>query len=487
MPTLVITGHPSAGKSRFARILAERALAQPKEAPGAGTSRQTTAISTVVLISEDTACPGRTKSECYATSKAEKVTREALKSTFDKYCTSSGGDGSGGAGSGTSGGGGSGIVLHRKDADGNAATTQNTTTSSRRNSNESRLVILDSLNYIKGFRYEIHCIAKASGQRHGVVWVLNDPDKCLEWNDQRRRRQRKGKEKSDATDDDGENSTAAEDWYEEDDMIRELMRRYEPPDERNRWDKPLYRADIGSILLAKADGKNETQGSATTTSTKHEGANSASANPDGDGSAKNMSSSADAVLSRTLYDMHCLTEAIGGDTTTSTTTAAQTDAKATAQHEPASKSFKRSAAAGFKRNKARSATATAAASKERSTTGASEGVAILQLTPEALESLDASNDGRNNTGGTSTTDGQSIDNKGEEDTKDNARYPAKNVGGVNSTVNNSATGTEPTTLEELADSILNSFLGKDVIPLKEGMSTALLVNAGANVSQVYYG
>ena len=44
-----------------------------------------------------------------------------------------------------------------------------------------------------------------------------------------------------------------------------------------------------------------------------------------------------------------------------------------------------------------------------------------------------------------------------------------------------AAPTKPRTLEELADSILNSFLGKNVSPLKEGKSTALIVNAGANV------
>ena len=46
---------------------------------------------------------------------------------------------------------------------------------------------------------------------------------------------------------------------------------------------------------------------------------------------------------------------------------------------------------------------------------------------------------------------------------------------------NDGTPTEPRTLEELADSILSSFLGKNVSPLKEGKSTALMVNAGANV------
>ena len=421
MPTLVITGHPSAGKSTFARILAERALLL------------TDVISTVVLISEGTACPGRTKTECYETSAAEKVTREALKSTFDKYCTSSGGGGGGGGGGGVndSASGGSGIVLHRNSTGGNSSTAQ---------SSETRLVILDSLNYIKGFRYEIHCIAKASGQRHGVVWVLNDPDVCLEWNNGRRRTH---------------TVKATEDWYRDDGLMRELMRRYEPPDQRNRWDKPLYRADVGSILA------NQNRDAA------------ASAN--GNNNGGDNTGSADAVLSRTLYDMHCLTEAIGGGDAITTSEAVK------ATQKPASKSFKRSAAAGFKRNASRSTTAGRSAA---SSSGG--GLAISRLTPEALESLDASN-GRG-VNAPPSMDGQGTDGVDDvigpnDETNRNSTKKRQNTGKkeINDGTSAAPTSTEPRTVEELADSILNSFLGKNVSPLKEGKSTALMVNAGANV------
>ena len=413
MPTLVITGHPSAGKSTFARILAERALL-------------CSPISTVVLIAEETACPGRTKTECYETSAAEKVTREALKSTFDKYCTSSGG----GSGGSSGAGGGSGIVLHRNSTDGGDSPTAQ--------SNETRLVILDSLNYIKGFRYEIHCIAKASGQRHGVVWVLNDPDVCLEWNDGRRRTHV---------------TETTEDWYRDDGLMRELMRRYEPPDQRNRWDKPLYRADVGSILA------NQNRDAAVSAS---------GSNNEGDNKG-----SADAVLSRTLYDMHCLTEAIGGGDAITTSEAVK------ATQKPASKSFKRSAAAGFKRNASRSTTAGRSAA---SSSGG--GLAISQLTPEALESLDASN-GRD-VNAPPSMDGQGTDGVDDvigpnDETNSNNTKKRQNTDKKEINDGTSAAPTEPRTVEELADSILNSFLGKNVSPLKEGKSTALMVNAGANV------
>jgi protein KTI12 len=85
------------------------------------------------------------------------------------------------------------------------------------------LVLLDSLNYIKGFRYELFCISKAAGQKHGIVWILNEINLCKDWNKKRR-----------------EDGLVA---YS-DELLEELTQRFEPPDERNRWDKPLYRIDV---------------------------------------------------------------------------------------------------------------------------------------------------------------------------------------------------------------------------------------------------
>lgn len=43
----------------------------------------------------------------------------------------------------------------------------------------SAMLILDSLNYIKGFWYKIFCISKAADWKHGVVWVLNESKSSL--------------------------------------------------------------------------------------------------------------------------------------------------------------------------------------------------------------------------------------------------------------------------------------------------------------------
>jgi protein KTI12 len=171
MPCLIVTGNPCAGKSELARKLQERAL-------------QHSLIDKVVIINEESACPDHTKNQCYETSLTEKKTRAALKSAFDRAVGASG---------------------------------------------KKTLVILDSLNYIKGFRYELHCISKAVGERHGVLWVLNRLDVCQEWN----------------------SKLPADEAYQPSALV-ELAQRYEPPDERNRWDRPLYVVDVAPTRTGNA-------------------------------------------------------------------------------------------------------------------------------------------------------------------------------------------------------------------------------------------
>ena len=209
MPCLILCGHPCAGKTRLAERIRDRALAQ--------------GVPKVVIINEASACPHQSRLDCYQTSQAEKFTRGALKASFDR-CVSTGED--------------------------------------------ETLVILDSMNYIKGFRYELHCISKAAGQKHGVVWVLNESTLCKQWNHKRR-------------------EDAATEAYS-DTLMDELMLRFEPPDARNRWDRPLYRIDV---------------------------------RPPGD---KQRSGLAKEALEQSVYNMHKLSDAI--DETAVTETAHKTAA-----------------------------------------------------------------------------------------------------------------------------------------------------------------
>ncbi|GAX13112.1 protein KTI12 [Fistulifera solaris] len=167
MPCLILTGHPSSGKTTVAKLFRDRA---------------TSKFDRVVLINEESACPDHSKSACYKDSYIEKKTRAALKSTFDRTVAASDG---------------------------------------------STLIILDSLNYIKGFRYELYCISKSANERHGIIWILNDTATIHKWNSER-------------------DEAAA---YTEPQM-EELIMRYEPPDARNRWDQPLYRIDMRQSVSA---------------------------------------------------------------------------------------------------------------------------------------------------------------------------------------------------------------------------------------------
>ena len=201
MPCLILTGHPCVGKTTVAHLLAERAKAHPSKL-----------IQDVVIVNEESVCVDKSKRECYITSHAEKSTRSSIKAQVDRYMNHS-----------------------------------------------HRLVICDSLNYIKGYRYELHCLSKAATQRHGVIWVLNAPAVAQVWNEERSVNDKK-------------------EYYYTDQQMQELIQRYEPPDARNRWDKPLYRID-----LTPTSGANTTN------------------------------QAAEAALSQSVYNMHDLSKVITTD------------------------------------------------------------------------------------------------------------------------------------------------------------------------------
>lgn len=87
------------------------------------------------------------------------------------------------------------------------------------------IVICDSLNYIKGFRYEMYCVAKTTGTRFCVVHCNTDADLCAQRDAARAER--------------GEDAFGAE-------LCAALIRRYETPAARNRWDSPLHLMDVGA-------------------------------------------------------------------------------------------------------------------------------------------------------------------------------------------------------------------------------------------------
>lgn len=81
------------------------------------------------------------------------------------------------------------------------------------------IIIVDSLNNIKGYRYELWCLARAAGIRYCVVYCDVEETHCSKWNEERREK--------------GESAY-------DDNIFEDLARRFEKPDRRNRWDSPLF-------------------------------------------------------------------------------------------------------------------------------------------------------------------------------------------------------------------------------------------------------
>ncbi|SMR44359.1 unnamed protein product [Zymoseptoria tritici ST99CH_3D1] len=82
---------------------------------------------------------------------------------------------------------------------------------------QDTIVVADGMNYIKGFRYQLYCEAKAMQTTNCVVHIGAPPDQCRKWNQSREERER----------------------YAED-VFENLVFRYEEPNGMSRWDAPLF-------------------------------------------------------------------------------------------------------------------------------------------------------------------------------------------------------------------------------------------------------
>ncbi|RAL40129.1 hypothetical protein DM860_008269 [Cuscuta australis] len=88
-----------------------------------------------------------------------------------------------------------------------------------RSLSKDNIIIVDSLNSIKGYRYELWCLARAAGTRYCVVYCDVEQDTCQTWNNERMEK--------------------GEPAYDEE-IFLDLARRFERPNSRNRWDSPLF-------------------------------------------------------------------------------------------------------------------------------------------------------------------------------------------------------------------------------------------------------
>ncbi|PNX83959.1 protein KTI12 [Trifolium pratense] len=98
-----------------------------------------------------------------------------------------------------------------------------------RSLSKDTVIIVDSLNNIKGYRYELWCLARAAGIRYCVFYCDVEDDDCRKWNQERREK--------------------GEDNYD-DVIFEDLVRRFEKPERRNRWDSPLFELKSASSSLS---------------------------------------------------------------------------------------------------------------------------------------------------------------------------------------------------------------------------------------------
>jgi len=78
-------------------------------------------------------------------------------------------------------------------------------------------VILDSLNYIKGYRYELHCMVRTTKTRQATIYCETNRELCQKINEEQNY----------------ENAFPPE-------LFEDFCNRLEVPNQGNRWDSPLF-------------------------------------------------------------------------------------------------------------------------------------------------------------------------------------------------------------------------------------------------------
>lgn len=100
----------------------------------------------------------------------------------------------------------------------------------RRDLSRNKIVIVDSLNYIKGFRYQLHCEVKNVMTTYCLIHVMCPPETLKAWNNST---------SISVTNVDGSSSTRdRQPWDTE--LLNQLVQRYEEPNPQTRWDSPLF-------------------------------------------------------------------------------------------------------------------------------------------------------------------------------------------------------------------------------------------------------
>lgn len=175
MPLVIVCGYPKSGKTTFSNALVNYIETKLKN--------DNIKDKKVILINEESLSIN--KSEGYKDSHNEKKTRGALKSACNTAL------------------------------------------------NTDCYVIIDSLNYIKGYRYELYCIARSIRSPHCVCWIQCDNDISLKFNNDLKL-----------------SELSSFESYDEK-ILLDLKLRFEEPNSKNRWDNPLFTINMTPITNEK--------------------------------------------------------------------------------------------------------------------------------------------------------------------------------------------------------------------------------------------
>eukprot|EP01117_Protostelium_nocturnum_P001870 TRINITY_DN1238_c0_g1_i3.p1 TRINITY_DN1238_c0_g1~~TRINITY_DN1238_c0_g1_i3.p1 ORF type:complete len:230 (-),score=53.86 TRINITY_DN1238_c0_g1_i3:75-764(-) len=103
-----------------------------------------------------------------------------------------------------------------KDSHSEKMTRATLLASAERYINKDIILILDSINYIKGFRYEVYCRSRGQRTPNAVIFCATPKEEAKEFNVKRE----------------------GDKWNDQ--LFDELTSRFEEPNPSNRWDRPLF-------------------------------------------------------------------------------------------------------------------------------------------------------------------------------------------------------------------------------------------------------
>mmetsp|Transcript_29672 Transcript_29672/g.30806 ORF Transcript_29672/g.30806 Transcript_29672/m.30806 type:complete len:272 (+) Transcript_29672:10-825(+) len=113
---------------------------------------------------------------------------------------------------------------------------------------DKKIVIIDYLNYIKGFRYELYCLVRNYKTRLCMVYLKIEYEICFKYNEEKK--------------------------YYPEDLLKDLYSRMEEPQAKNRWDSPLHQVyfeeelPYEEIFTQLVDGKRPSYAVSTHTEKK---------------------------------------------------------------------------------------------------------------------------------------------------------------------------------------------------------------------------